>query len=243
MSETTHKLAGKVAIVTGAGSGIGQATARLFAREGAKVVVVDIVEPQGRETTSQITEAGGEAIFVKTNVTKATEVQAMIQTAVDTYGRLDILFNNAGVLRRGTIEECTEEDWDFIMDVNLKGVFFGTKYAVPVMKQQGEGIIISTASGAGMRGTFRSPAYCASKAGVILLMKQCAVDYPDAGIRFEAFIPGVVDTPLLNIMFNESVDPILAKQEYQERRGKLRTTDDVAQSVLGVVLGTESAGV
>jgi NAD(P)-dependent dehydrogenase (short-subunit alcohol dehydrogenase family) len=230
------QLAGKVALITGAGSGIGQATATLFAHEGAKVVVVDIVPPQGEATVEQIREAGGEAVFVKADVSRPADAQNMIQTAVDTYGRLDILFNNAGVLRRGTIEECTEEDWDFVMAVNLKGVFLGSKYAVPVMKRQGSGVIVSTASGAGQQGTFRSPAYCASKAGVILLMKQLAVDYPDAGIRFEYLIPGVVDTPLLNVMFGESEDPVEAKRVYQERRGTLRTTEAVAQQVLEMVV-------
>lgn len=232
----TGKLADKVALITGAGSGIGRATALLFAREGARVVVVDVVAAQGEETVAQIRQAGGTALFVPADVTRPADAERMIQTAIDQFGRLDILFNNAGILRRGTIEECTEADWDLVLNVNLKGVFLGTKYAVPVMKRQGGGLIISTASGAGMQGTARSPAYCASKAGVILLMKQCAVDYPDSGIRFEAFIPGVVDTPLLEVMFRESADPVEAKREYQERRGALRTPDDVAQSVLEVVL-------
>src|SRR4051794_30063997 len=111
-------LSGQVALITGAGSGIGQATARLFANQGAKVVVVDIVQPQGEETVNLIRQDGGEAVFVKADVTRPADAEAMIQTALDKYGRLDILFNNAGVLRRGTIEECTEADWDFVMNVN-----------------------------------------------------------------------------------------------------------------------------
>src|SRR5262249_51222081 len=140
------KLAGKVAVITGAGSGMGRATAILFAQEGAKVVVVDIDEAGAKETIEQIRDRGGEAIFQVADVSRGTAVEGFIQHTIVTYGRIDILHNNAGVILVKFVEEMSEEEWDHVLGVNLKAIFFGVKYAVPHMKRQGGGCIINTAS-------------------------------------------------------------------------------------------------
>jgi len=242
MDAPRKKLEGKVALITGAASGIGRATALLFAREGARVVVADMNEAGGRDTVETIRQQGGEAIFVPVDVTRAADVKRMVDTAVETYGRLDVLFNNAGIAHRAAVDECSEEDWDRVIAINLKGVFLGCKYAVPVMKQQGGGTIINTASGAGLVGTVRSPAYCASKGGVVLLTKQMAIDFARDKIRVNAICPGAVDTPLMEIVFREMSDDLVeAKRTYEERlpRGRMLAPEDIAHVAL-YLAGDES---
>jgi len=235
MSERKKKLAGKVAVVTGGASGIGRASALLLASEGASVIVADIDKAGGRDTVQTIQERGGEAIFVRTDVTVAADVERMIAAAVETYGRLDVLFNNAGIAHRAPVDECTEEDWDRVMAINLKGVFLGSRYAVPVMKRQGGGSIINTASGAGLVGTVRSPAYCASKGGVVLLTKQMALDFAQDNIRVNAICPGAVDTPLMDLILREISDDLdEARRIYEGRlpRGRMLAPEEVAHAVL-----------
>ncbi|MFZ5916486.1 MAG: SDR family NAD(P)-dependent oxidoreductase [Chloroflexota bacterium] len=235
MSERKKKLAGKVAVVTGGASGIGRASALLLASEGASVIVADIDEAGGRDTVQTIQERGGEATFVRTDVTVAADVERMIAAAVETYGRLDVLFNNAGIAHRAPVDECTEEDWDRVMAINLKGVFLGSRYAVPVMKRQGGGSIINTASGAGLVGTVRSPAYCASKGGVVLLTKQMALDFAQDNIRVNAICPGAVDTPLMDLILREISDDLgEARRIYEGRlpRGRMLAPEEVAHAVL-----------
>lgn len=193
------KLANKVAIITGAGSGMGRASACLFAREGAKVSVVDINIAGGQETVGLIKRSGGVAQFISADVAKASDVEQMIKATVNAYTRLDILFNNAGVPMSFTpIEEVDEELFDKILAVNLKGIFLGCKYATPVMKKQGGGVIINTASIAGLRARPGLNVYCASKGGAIVLTQAVAIELAPYNIRVNAINPVATDTPMLS---------------------------------------------
>ncbi|MFC2003963.1 SDR family NAD(P)-dependent oxidoreductase [Chloroflexota bacterium] len=187
------RLKDKVAVITGAGSGIGRATAKLFAQEGAKVVATDISENAGKEVVQKIKQEGGEATFVQVDVTSAVDVQRMIRTAINSYGRLDILFNNAGVAGVPFDEE-TEEEWRRVIDINLTGPFLGCMYAIPEMKKQGGGNIINTGSIAGLSGGGKSVSYAASKAGVILLSRALGRSYAKDNIRVNCICPGPTKT-------------------------------------------------
>lgn len=185
-----------VAIVTGAASGIGRATAVLFAKEGAKVVAADIDFRRGEETVKMIKEKKGESTFVKVDVTKASDIKMMIETAVQKYRKLDVLFNNAGTYWRGMTTEMREEDWDTVINVNLKSVFLGCKYAIPLMTKQRSGVIINIASTHGFVGASGRSAYCASKGGVIAFTRAIALEVAPYNIRVNCICPSATVTPM-----------------------------------------------
>ncbi|MGE0541543.1 MAG: SDR family NAD(P)-dependent oxidoreductase [Dehalococcoidia bacterium] len=195
-TQTVGRIDGKVALVTGAASGIGAATAELFAREGARVVVADVQDDLGGQVVDRIRTAGGTAEYVHCDVAVAEDVGGMVRSAVDAFGRLDILFNNAGLARGGTVTELSEDDWDLVIDVDLKSVYLGCKYAIPEMRKTGGGSIVSTASIAGLRGSARLTAYSAAKAAVINLTRSIAAEAGNFGIRVNCICPGIIVTPI-----------------------------------------------
>lgn len=226
-------LDGKVALVTGGASGIGRATALTFAREGAKLIVADMNEDGGQQTVHMITENGGDATFVQVDVTSATAVESLISKTVETYGRLDCAHNNAGILGTPFIDmtECTEAEWDQIMNINLKGVWLCLKYEIPQMRQQGGGAIVNTASAAGLVGTAAFPIYDASKHGVVGLTKSAALQYAKRVIRVNAVCPGVIRTPMtaqgidVNSTFEEAA---IARHPM----GRLGQPEEIAEAVV-----------
>jgi NAD(P)-dependent dehydrogenase (short-subunit alcohol dehydrogenase family) len=190
-------LNGKVALITGGASGIGRATALLFARKGAAVAVVDVNEPEGKAVVQKIIDEGGQAIFVRGNVTRAADCQLAVQQAFEQLGKLDILFNNVGIIRRTSVVETSEEEWDRVMVTNVKSVFLLSKYAIQIMAEAGGGVIINTASNWGLVGGQNAASYCASKGAVVLLTKAMAVDHGAQNIRVNCICPGDTDTPML----------------------------------------------
>jgi NAD(P)-dependent dehydrogenase (short-subunit alcohol dehydrogenase family) len=233
------RLARKVALITGAGAGIGRSTALLFAEQGAKVVVQDLKAAAAEETVQLITKAGGEAVAIGGDVTSRADAEAMVRKAVESYGRLDVLFNNAGIWRGGTILDISEEDWDRTMDVNVKGIYLVSRYAVQQMMRQEGGSIINAASVAALRGSPMSAAYNASKGAVLLLTKCMALDFGRYGIRVNCTCPGVIETQMAEELLSyRSLGDDDRKQAlletYEERHavGRLGQPEDVAKVVL-----------
>jgi len=212
------RLSGKVAIITGAGSGIGRATAILFAKEGASVVVADFNPAKGTETVSLIQKEGGEAKFVPVDVSNAADVKKMVRITVDAYGKLDILVNNAGIYAQGNAVETQENDWDQILNVNLKGAFLCSKYCIPEMIKGGGGVIVNISSEAGLVGIKNQVAYNVSKAGVISLTKSMAIDFAADHIRVNCVCPGTTETPLVETALNVAPDPGKARHELEAVR-------------------------
>jgi NAD(P)-dependent dehydrogenase (short-subunit alcohol dehydrogenase family) len=228
------RLENKVALITGGTSGIGEAVAYLFAREGAKVAITGRNETRGHAVTARIIESGGKAIFIRTDVRHAAECKRAVDATIDSFGRLDILFNNAGVFFPQTALECTEEEWDLQIGINLKGTFLMSRYALEPMIAQGGGVIINNSSGWGLVGGDKAVAYCASKGGVVLLTKAMAIDHGRQGIRVNCICPGDVDTPML---------PEDARQRGLEWKtylascenrpmGRIGTPEEIAKAVL-----------
>src|SRR5438270_2944872 len=191
------RLENKVALITGGTSGIGEATAGLFGKEGARVTITGRDQKRGHAVAEKIVKDGGKAIFIRSDVRKAEECRHAVDETLRVFDRLDILFNNAGVFYPHTILDCTEEEWDLQMDINLKGTFLMSKAALPHMIAQHCGVIINNSSGWGIAGGDAAVAYCASKGGVVLLTKAMAIDHGRQGIRVNCICPGDVDTPML----------------------------------------------
>jgi len=228
------RVEGKVALVTGGASGIGRATALTFAREGAKLVIADMNEDGGQQTVHLITEQGGEAIFVQVDVSQATAVEAMINTTVETYGRLDCAHNNAGIgsRPRAPLHECTEETWDRVLGINLKGVWLCMKYEVIQMLKQGGGAMVNTASIMGLVGSWSgTAAYNASKHGVVGLTKTAALEYATSGIRVNAVCPGYIHTPLIEeaLTHNPALEAQIVARHPIGRMGK---PEEIAEAVV-----------
>ena len=191
------RLMDKVTIITGGTSGIGRATAILFAQEGAKVSITGRNESRGQKVVNEVKKKGGEAIFIRADVRFAEECQRSVEKTLQAFDRLDILFNNAGVWFPNTVVDCTEEEWDLTVDVSLKGTYLMSKFALPTMIAQGSGVIINNSSGWGIVGGPSAAAYCAAKGGVVLLTKAMAIDHGPHGIRVNCVCPGDTETPML----------------------------------------------
>lgn len=223
---------GKVALVTGGSSGIGRVTAVAFAKEGARVAIGDIAVEGGEETLKMIKDAGGEAIFIKADVSKAAEVEVMVQKTIDAYGRLDCAFNNAGIAGDvAFIANSSEEHWDHVIAVNLKGVYLCMKYEIPQMLKQGKGAIVNMASVAGLIAFPAQSSYCASKHGVVGITKSVALDYAASGIRVNALCPGIIRTPILGTKLYEK-PKIMANYIAMEPMGRLGEPGEIAPAVL-----------
>jgi NAD(P)-dependent dehydrogenase (short-subunit alcohol dehydrogenase family) len=231
------KLEQRVAVITGAGSGIGQAMARLFAREGAHILAADVNESAAQETARMITEAGGTCRTFAVDVSRPEQVRAMIDAAMAAFGRIDILCNNAGIGSTTDVVECEPEEWDRVMTVNVKSVYLGCKYAIPHMLEQGGGVIVNTASVAGMVGLPKRASYSASKGAVIALTRQVAVEYVEQGIRVNCLCPGTVDSPWVGRLLQQAGDPVAARQALVARQplGRLGTPDEIAAAALYLV--------
>ncbi len=225
---------GKVAVVTGAALGIGQAVAAAFAREGAAVVLVDRSQAHGEAATRALEEAGHQALFVLADVSSEADVCHMIERVIEHWGRLDILVNNAGIYHQGDITQTTTEDWERIIAVNLTGAFLCSRHAVPVMIRGGGGVIVNVASEAGLVGIKGQVAYNVSKAGMIALTRSCAVDLAEQGIRVNAVCPGTTDTPLVREAVGRAPDPAAARRRLEAVRplNRLGTVEEIASALL-----------
>ncbi len=229
----TDWLVGKVALVTGGASGIGRATALAFAREGAKAVVSDVDVEGGNETVRMIKNSGGDATFVKADVSISDEVEALVHKTVETYGQLDCAFNNAGLEREFTNpdERYTEDTFQSVIDTNLKSVWLCMKYEIPQMLEQGFGAIVNTSSIAGLVGVPRQPIYVASKHAVSGLTKSSAVEYADRGIRINAVCPGLIDTPLMDRIYASNPD-LKAEANGWQPIGRTGQPEEIAEAVI-----------
>lgn len=230
----------KVAVITGASSGIGFATAQAFAKKGAKVVIADVQVQKGEQAVAELKKMGAEAMFVKTDVSDAKQVENLVAQTLATYQRLDFAINNAGIDGdRAPTADCTEENWDRVIDINLKGVWLCMKNQIPQMLKQGSGCIVNIASIAGVVGFQNVPAYCASKGGVIQLTKTAALEYAKQGVRINAVCPGVIKTPMVAGVFEK--DPKMEEAlNAATPIGRLGSPEEIASAILW--LCSEHAG-
>ncbi len=224
------RLDGKVALITGGARGQGAAEARLFAREGARVVIADVLDPDGMAVAAEINELGGDATYVHLDVSSEGDWQQAIEAAVSAYGKLDVLVNNAAIWRGGHVLDTSGEQWDTVLDINAKGVFLGTKLAIPEMRKAGGGSIVNISSTAGLVGSRTSTAYSASKGAVRLFTKSTAVQYGVEGIRANSIHPGPIDTAM-----GDQVWPDAGSREETIGRTALKrigTPEDIANGAL-----------
>ena len=219
-----------MALISGGARGIGAAEARLFAREGARVGIADILDEQGRRLEAEIAEAGGEAVFIRLDVTGEEEWKRAVDTVVSRFGKLDVLVNNAGIYQRATVEQTTSEDWDRVMEINAKGVFLGTKVAIQAMKSAGGGSIVNISSTAGLVGSSISSGYNASKGAVRLLTKATAVQYAKDGIRANSVHPGLIETDMMDLVLPDAETRESRRPQIPLRR--FGTAEEVALGVL-----------
>lgn len=231
----------KSAIITGGASGIGRATAELFAQEGVLVAIVDINDVDGLSLVQDINTNGGKAIYLHCDVTQAEDCRRAVQETIEQLGGLDILFNNVGVIRRADVIETSEADWDMVMAVNVKSVFLMSKYAIPPMEVKGGGVIINTASGWGLKGGGKAVSYCASKAAVVNMTRAMAIDHGPLNIRVNCVCPGDTDTPMLR---EEAQQLAQSEKEFlveaaDRPLGRYGEPAEVAQAVL--FLASEAA--
>jgi NAD(P)-dependent dehydrogenase (short-subunit alcohol dehydrogenase family) len=228
------KLDGKVALITGGNSGIGSATAALLAKEGAKVVLTGRNQERGEAIAQSINEAGGKAMFIRSDVRVADDCRQAVEQTLERFGRIDVLFNNAGVYYAKTVPNCTEEEWDETIDSSLKGAFLMSKYALPSMIERGSGSIIHTSSGWGILGGEKAAAYCAAKGGMVIMAKAMAMDHGRHGIRVNCVCPGDVDTPML---IDDAEFQGMAWEDYvagasDRPLGRVGTVEEIARAVL-----------
>jgi len=228
------KLKGKVAVVTGGGSGIGHQTSKLFAEEGAFVVVADRNAEAAERVAAEIRQAGGKAQARALDVTRASEVETVLNDTAKAQGKLDILINNAGYGFAGTVVNTTEEDWDALMAVNVKGVYLGCKYAIPIMERQGGGSIVNTASTVSRVGIVNRAAYVASKGAVGALTRAMALDHVGANIRINAVGPGTIESPYFDEIFRKSNDPVALRSQLEARQpmNRLGKPIEIARAML-----------
>ncbi|OPA76964.1 short-chain dehydrogenase [Paenibacillus selenitireducens] len=229
------RLQDKVTLITGSGSGIGRSTALRFAQEGAVVIVNDLNVEHGQATVREIEAAGGRAYFIKADVTKAAEVQAMVAEAIERYGRIDVLFNNAGVSGVGRLHEIEEEAWDRVININIKGVFLPSKYVLPHMMEAKSGSIINMSSCIAEIGLAQRGSYSTTKGAVLALTKSMQVDYAPYNIRVNALLPGTILTPFVEDYLKKSYDnpeEAYASLKTRQLSGDLGRPEDVAQAAL-----------
>lgn len=236
------RLEGQVAVITGAGSGIGRATARLFANEGARVVAADINSEGGKATVEKLQAAGGEGHFIQTDVRVEGEMEALFAAAEEKYGRVSIVFNNAGRMLRGTVLDITAAELTDLLALNLVGVFLGCRHGIPALRRNGGGTIVNTASAVAFIGTPNAAAYCASKAAVLQLTKAVALDVAKENIRVNAVCPGLVDTDFYAADYKAGRDPDEFKAASGARApmGRMATAEEIAQAVLYLASGESS---
>ena len=224
----------KVALITGAASGIGRATAQLFAREGAKVAIVDLNENGGQAVVREIVSKGGQGLFERADVTDSADCAHVVEQVSREFGAIHVLFNNAGIIRRASVPELSEEDWDRVMAVNVKSIFLMSKQVIPLMAQFGGGSIINMASGWGLAGGAKAAVYCASKGAVVLLTKAMAVDHGAQNIRVNCLCPGDTDTAMLRNEAQQLGEPSDRFLLEAARRplGRVGTPEEIAQAAL-----------